>query len=206
MMEELDLLKKDWKKNESSFEQISEGAIYKMIHQKSSSIVKWILIISILEMLLWTGISVFYNTDEYLLKFHSQKIIDYSRYLTVFNYIVVTFFIYMFYKNYKAISIITSTKQLMNDILKTRKTVQYYVWYNLVMIVISMIIGFLLVFSVDPRMHELTTKHNGLLFMIVFCVVCTAIIFGLFWLFYKLIYGILLKRLYKNYKELKKMV
>ena len=95
MMEELDLLKKDWKKNESSFEQISEGAIYKMIHQKSSSIVKWILIISILEMLLWTGISVFYNTDEYLLKFHSQKIIDYSRYLTVFNYIVVTFFIYM---------------------------------------------------------------------------------------------------------------
>ena len=205
MMEELDLLKKDWKKNESSFEQISEGAIYKMIHQKSSSIVKWILIISILEMLLWTGISVFYNTDEYLLKFHSQKIIDYSRYLTVFNYIVVTFFIYMFYKNYKAISIITSTKQLMNDILKTRKTVQYYVWYNLVMIVISMIIGFLLVFSVDPRMHELTTKHNGLLFMIVFCVVCTAIIFGLFWLFYKLIYGILLKRLYKNYKELKKI-
>ncbi len=205
MMEELDLLKKDWKKNESSFEQISEGAIYKMIHQKSSSIVKWILIISILEMLLWTGISVFYNTDEYLLKFHSQKIIDYSRYLTVFNYIVVTFFIYMFYKNYKAISIITSTKQLMNDILKTRKTVQYYVWYNLVMIVISMIIGFLLVFSVDPRMHELTTKHNGLLFMIVFCIVCTAIIFGLFWLFYKLIYGILLKRLYKNYKELKKI-
>lgn len=205
MMDELDLLKKDWKKNESSFEQISEVAIYKMIHQKSSSIVKWILIISILEMLLWTGISVFYNTDEYLLKFHSQKIIDYSRYLTVFNYIVVTFFIYMFYKNYKAISIITSTKQLMNDILKTRKTVQYYVWYNLVMIVISMIIGFLLVFSVDPRMHELTTKHNGLLFMIVFCIVCTAIIFGLFWLFYKLIYGILLKRLYKNYKELKKI-
>ena len=68
-----------------------------------------------------------------------------------------------------------------------------------------MIIGFLLVFSVDPRMHELTTKHNGLLFMIVFCIVCTAIIFGLFWLFYKLIYGILLKRLYKNYKELKKI-
>jgi hypothetical protein len=204
-MEALDLLKKDWKKNEDSFEQLSEVAIYKMIHQKSSSIVRWIVIISILEMLLWTGISVFYNTDEYLLKFHSQKIIDYSKYLTVFNYVVVVFFISMFYKNYRAISINTSTKQLMKDILKTRKTVQYYVWYNLVMIVISMIIGFLLVYSVDPRMHELTAKHNGLLFIIVFCVVCTAVIFGLFWLFYKLIYGILLKKLYRNFKELQKI-
>ena len=46
-MKELDLLKKDWKKNSDSFEQISEKEIYKMIHKKSSSIVKWILIISI---------------------------------------------------------------------------------------------------------------------------------------------------------------
>ena len=33
MMEELDLLKKDWKKNENSFEQVSETSIYKMIHK-----------------------------------------------------------------------------------------------------------------------------------------------------------------------------
>ena len=65
MMEELDLLKKDWKRNANSFEQISEVEIYKMLHKKSSSIVKWILIISILEVLLWTAISVFYNMDDY---------------------------------------------------------------------------------------------------------------------------------------------
>jgi hypothetical protein len=46
-MKELDLLKKDWKKSTVSFEQISELELYKMIHKKSSSIVKWILIISI---------------------------------------------------------------------------------------------------------------------------------------------------------------
>jgi hypothetical protein len=46
-MKELDLLK-DWK-NKDSFEQISEIEIYRMIHKKSSSIVKWILIISILR-------------------------------------------------------------------------------------------------------------------------------------------------------------
>jgi len=35
-MEELDLLKKDWKKNENSFKQVSENEIYKMIHRNSS--------------------------------------------------------------------------------------------------------------------------------------------------------------------------
>ena len=48
-MEELDLLKKAWKKEECSFDQVSEKDIYGMLHQKSSSIVKWILIISIVE-------------------------------------------------------------------------------------------------------------------------------------------------------------
>jgi hypothetical protein len=52
-MKELDLLK-DWQKNKDSFEQVSEIEIYRMIHKKSSSIVKWILIISIMEVLLWT--------------------------------------------------------------------------------------------------------------------------------------------------------
>jgi uncharacterized protein YneF (UPF0154 family) len=32
----------------------------------------------------------------------------------------------------------------MKDILKTRKTVQYYVWYNLAMIGVLLIIGFVI--------------------------------------------------------------
>jgi hypothetical protein len=39
-------IKKDWQKSDNSFNQISETEIYKMIHKKSSSIVKWILIIA----------------------------------------------------------------------------------------------------------------------------------------------------------------
>lgn len=35
MMEELDLLKKDWQKNAHAFEQVSEVDIYKMLHRKS---------------------------------------------------------------------------------------------------------------------------------------------------------------------------
>ena len=32
-MEELDLLKKAWKENENSFQQVSENQIYRMIHK-----------------------------------------------------------------------------------------------------------------------------------------------------------------------------
>ncbi len=203
MIKELDLLKKDWKKSENYFELVSEGAIYKMIHKKSSSIVKWILIISILEVLLWTGISVFYNSDESLKKIKSENLIYYFKYLTELNYVVVAIFIYMFYRNYRAISTITSTKQLMGDIMKTRKTVQYYVWYNLGIIAISMILVFVMVFTADPKLHQLSSKSNGLLLLIVFCTICILGVVGLFWLFYRLIYGILLQKLYKNYNELK---
>lgn len=205
MMQELDLLKKDWKKNEHSFEQISEVDIYKMIHKKSSSIVKLILIISVLEVLLWTIIGILYNSDDYFIKTHSEYLIPYFKYLNYFNYAIVAVFIYLFYKNYKAISTITSTKQLMNDILKTRKTVQYYVWYQLGMMTISMIIGFVLVFTVDPNLHEITSKQNALIFMILFCGLCLVVFIGIFWLFYRLIYGILMRKLYRNYNELKKV-
>ena len=205
MMQELDLLKKDWKKKENSFEQVSEVDIHKMIHKNSSSIVKWILIISILEVLLWTLISTVYNSDEYFIRTHSEYYIQYFKILSVFNYAVIGIFIFIFYKNYKAISTVRSTKQLMMDILKTRKTVQYYVWYQLGMMTISMIIGFTLVFTVDPKLQEITSKGNAMIFMILFCGICLVIFIGLFWLFYRLVYGILMRKLYKNYNELKQI-
>jgi len=48
-MDELELLKKDWQKNDKEYPKLSYNDIYKMILKKSSSIVKWIFIISLLE-------------------------------------------------------------------------------------------------------------------------------------------------------------
>lgn len=205
MIEELDLLKKDWKKSESSFQQITEVDIYKMIHKRSSSIVKWILIISILEVLLWTSVNVVFNTDDYLRQMHGEYLINYLKALTIFNYVVIAIFIYFFYINYRNISATNSTKQLMKDILKTRKTVKYYVWYNLGMIVLSSIAGFILAFSINPKMSQIT--HNMKAMVITICILAVFLIVfvGVFWLFYYLIYGTLLRKLFKNYNELKKI-
>ena len=207
-MKELDLLKKDWQKNDA-FEQVSEVDIYKMLHTKSSSIVKWIFIISILEILLWTLISLIFNTDDYLKKIKHEELEVYFEILTYFNYAVILIFIYLFYKNYVAISTTVSTKQLMKDILKTRKTVQCYVWYNLGMVGFSMMLGFFMAFTYNPEVVALMDKIGNNTKVMVITIGIFILIIGLFlgafWLFYRLLYGILLRRLYANYKELKKI-
>ncbi len=208
-MKELDLLKKDWQKSDNSFEQVSEIEIYKMIHKKSSSIVKWILIISILEVLLWTTLSICFDSNEYLEKIKHAELIGYFEVLTYFNYAVILIFIYLFYKNYILISTTASTKQLMHDILKTRKTVQYYVWYNLAMFVFSLIIGFVIAFAYNPEMdafkEQINKNSKVMAITIGFLAIVSVTFFGFFWLFYRLLYGILLRRLYANYTELKKI-
>ncbi|KFF15556.1 hypothetical protein [Flavobacterium hydatis] len=207
-MKELDLLKKDWNKTANTFQQVSEVEIYNMIHKKSSSIVKWILVISLLEILFWTISNFVFSIDDFLKQINHPEYILYLEVITYFNYVVVLIFVYFFYKNYTTISTTKSTKLLMSSILKTRKTVQYYVWYNLAMAVITSIISFFIAFS-SPEMNYLKEKiaTNGtvMLMVIGILVLVTLFFLGLFWCFYRLIYGTLLRRLYANYKELKKI-
>ncbi|MCL6462070.1 MAG: hypothetical protein I4O51_09400 [Flavobacterium micromati] len=208
-MKELDLLKKDWQKSDNSFAQVSENDIYKMIHRKSSSIVKWILIFSILEVLLWTFLSLFSNIDNYLKEINHIELILYFDIFNYVNYAIIIVFIYLFYKNYVVISTTTSTKKLMQDILKTRRTVQYYVWYNLGMVLLSCIIAFTIAFVYNPEMElvkdKIAANNIAMLITIGFLLLTSILFIGLFWLFYKVVYGTLLRRLYANYKELKKI-
>ena len=207
-MKELDLLKKDWQKN-NNFEQVSEVEIDTMLHQKSSSVVKWIFIISILEIVLWATISLFFNSDDFLKNTKYEEFAFYFESLNDLNYLVIFVFIYLFYKNYVAISTTVSTKQLMKDILKTRKTVQYYVWYNLGMVVLSLLIGFFIAFTSNPDVVILRDKMASdakvLSITIGILILKIALFLGVFWMFYRLLYVLLLKKLLANYKELQKI-
>jgi hypothetical protein len=97
----------------------------------------------------------------------------------------------------------------MKDILKTRKTVQCYVWYNLGMVAVSLIIGFFIAFTYNPEVIVLRDKiaSDGKVMAITIgiLILTIAVFLSVFWLFYKLLYGILLRRLYANYSELKKI-
>lgn len=210
-MEELDLLKKAWQKDSHKYEQVSETEIYKMLHTRSSSIVKWIMIISVIEFLFWMLINICYNTDDYIRKLHAENTMVYFKILNFINYAVILYFIYNFYRNYIKISTTASTKQLMQDIIRTRKTVQHYVWYNLGMIVLSLIAGFVIAFTYNPKMEIIKDKiahesnYHTLCITLGIMLLACIIVVGIFWLFYRLLYGILLRKLNTNYKELKKI-
>src|SRR5690606_33547815 len=99
IMDELELLKKDWKRRENSFEQVTESEIYKMLHRKSSSLVKWILIVSILEVLFWIVISVLFKTDDSLKAIKPNNVLSVFEIVSYLNYGVIAGFIYVFYRN-----------------------------------------------------------------------------------------------------------
>ena len=212
MMDELDILKKDWKKSESSFNQITEKEIYGMLHKKSSSIVKWILVISILEIAFWSVLGFFTADENYLKTLEQYHLREVMPIITTLNYGVILFFIYLFYKNYKTINTTDTVKQLMHTILKTRKTVQHYVWYNLIMTFLSMVLVVVFQLKYDPNIEKVfknvsSTMDSNLFYLMVtfFYIIVIVAVIGFIWLFYKLIYGILMKRLNNNYKELKKI-
>ena len=53
-MDELELLKKDWETSSKNYREFNKEELYKIISKRSSSIVKWIFIISILEFGIWS--------------------------------------------------------------------------------------------------------------------------------------------------------
>jgi hypothetical protein len=174
--------------------------------------VKWILIISILEFLCWSVITVFLNDEKY-----QEKLERYGMDTTMFivnglNYLITIGFIYVFYRNYKTISTTDSTRQLMKNILKTRKTVRNYIWYNLATVVVSVVISIILLFYHNSKimslMENATSNGHEVIFIVICIVISGVFIIGLiclFWLFYKLLYGKLLKKLFENYSELEKI-
>ena len=208
-MKELDLLKKDWKKQESMFKQLSKVDIYALIHKKSSSIVKWILIICILEFIFWGALNFVIpdNVFDVYEKFHLNTFLYISY---AFHYIVVFVFMFYFYKNYKSICVIDNTRNLMEQIIATRRVVNYYIIYNIVLYIILSIILNIVFFSNKKLMLEVfeikrinIDDSHFFNIMLLSQIIVIVVVTFLLWLYYKILYGILLKKLNRNYIELK---
>ncbi|SKB83868.1 hypothetical protein SAMN05660776_0048 [Salegentibacter holothuriorum] len=210
-MDGLDLLKKDWKKREGSLPQLSYNQIYKMLWKRSSSIVKWIFLISIVEFLFWALITVFMADHEYWEEMERIHLKEFTVATYVINYAITFFFIFCFYKNYRKISSTDNAAQLMKNILQTRKTVKYYIGYILISTALVALIYtyFMMDYHVSSTVVDDMEKYSFTpLQWLMFAGIMIgglAVFLGLIWLFYRVVYGILLRRLNRNYKELKKL-
>ncbi|WP_299112712.1 hypothetical protein [uncultured Winogradskyella sp.] len=208
-MDELELLKKDWNKEKATYKSFSDSDIYPMLQKKSSSIVKTLFYISIAELGFWILVNTlpYFISEAYREKLNTSYENPLFMALSILSFVVILVFIYLLFKSYKSISITDNAKKLMESILRTRKVIKYYVIYNLVMIFISIPLSLYFEFNQNTVFHDQVASMNSTqtIKLYVVTVFITGIFLLVFWLFYKLLYGILLKRLNRNYDELKKL-
>ncbi len=210
-MDELDILKKDWQNNPHREEkQVTGNEIYPMLHKKSSSIVKTLFYISIAELIFWVLLNTipYFSSEEYQQEF--EKTFgnhDIAMAIMILGYAIILVFVYLLYKSYKAISVTDNVRKLMKSILKTRKVIKYYVIYNLVAGFFIMSFGFYEASTNDPQIAAQFSEFSDKQMLVTAFIMILSIAFfiGIIWVFYRLIYGILLRRLNRNYQELRKL-
>ena len=210
-MDVLEKCKKTWKNQPEDVSKFSAAESYNLAHSKSSSIVKWIFIIGILEFVFWTGLNLIIP-DSFYKVYEDLELMGLLNVFMALHYIIIAIFLYIFYNNHKRVSLTDNTKKLMKNILRIRKTVKYYVFYNLATVFLISIIVNAILFSDSDKLMKTMNPNNLAIDMsqiitvtIISQVIALIIILVLLWLFYKLVYGILLKKLNRNYKELAKL-
>lgn len=213
-MDELELLKKDWKENKSDdFKNYTEKELFAMTKKRSVSIAKWVFIIALLELGFWFLIG-------YLMPSSSED----KEYYEVLNniplikgilYVLGEFAVYLpyvfigllLYLNFK-IKREENPKKLMEKILLMKKCIQWYIRIFLGEIVAFFIISMILSFYIESNSLEGAELEELYLFAFVMFIPLLMIIFifALFLRFiYHLVYGNLLHKLKQNYEELSRM-
>ena len=200
-MDLLDNYKKAWKNQPEEASKRSTIEIYKLAHSKSSSIVKWIFIIGILEFVILNTLSFFMDTDKSNEELKALGLERFIFYFSFIYYAVLAYFLILFYLNYKRISVIDNTRVLMKKILVTRKTVKRYVIFNLAITALIVIIV-----TITTLQNEFdVVGGTNIILITVILIALLGLTLGIMWLFYQLLYGFLLKKLKTNYKELAKL-
>ena len=214
-MDELELLKKDWQKKEGMLPKLSYDEIYSMIWKKSSSIVKWIFIISVIEFVLPHLLYLLPSVRDGMDFYDQLGVKNMMVGINVVSYMIIFYFIFQFYKRYREISVLDSAKDLMHRIIRTRRTVKHYIIFALSLflftfltIAVAVYVGdgdnLIAVLNLGDEAKNMSINRLKLIISFVFVImgiICTALI----GLIYFLIYGLLIRKLGRNYRELKKL-
>lgn len=203
-MDGLDLLKQHWQKN-NDFPKVDKEAIRGMLYKSSSSLVKWIFIISLIELSLGIIFNVWYFFSGIKVEYSEESLwLDYlDNTATVIGYFITFYFIYAFFKAYMKIRNTKNTKDLLNDVLTARKRVSQYISFNIYLIIFSIGLGFLS-FILENHVFEKGTGEIILYLMLMVIVggLMGWLFISLLKLYFRVLYVRLVKKLEKNYDEL----
>lgn len=201
---DLDKIKEVWR-SQSNKEIYTSEQIFNMLKSKSINSVKWIFMISLSEVCIAIFIYLFSlmkpNTKLVNTLQTSNEYIPYVyKALNITVFIVSIVFIYYFFKSYRKIKVQSSVMDLTKQIINFRKRVNYFIYFNLG---IFLIIFSVLIFIILSSSYSFEWISMNGLWVFISIVSMFAISFGLLYLYYYLVYGVFLRRLKKNIKDLK---
>ncbi len=212
-MDELDVLKKDWKKQMADLPSLSNTEIEGMLLKKSSSIVKWIFVVSLLEFTLPHLMLLVPGAGQSMEFYSGMPVHGVLIGMTVIYYIGVAYFIRKFYLRYKEISVLDNVRRLLKKIVATRHTVRNYVIFSLSMtflFICMVILGIYLGDSLPPMPsnEDILAKYpleTAKAILMISTGITGVLIIGFMGLVYFLLYGLLLRKLFRNYNDLKQV-
>ena len=215
---DLDQYKKTWQSQDRQ-QKYNSNDILEVLNQKSRNYVKYIFWICVAEFIVFGGITFFYTffgNDSNSLLSLLQKIglnetpnmkadIAHFNFLSkVLSLVVTGIFAIVFYNNYKKINIESNIKQFILQIFKFKKTVRYFIITNILLLVLFNVLIAVFIFGYINEQNLHLPSYNW--WILVISILFT---FGvsllLIYIYYKLLYGIILKKLSKNLEQLKEI-
>lgn len=215
---DIDDFKKSWQEQDVQ-PKYGSSEIIEMLNKKSRNYVKYILWISIAEFLILLVANIYYlmqestqgsftriverigitQTDEIAHNFDSIYWVMKS-----ISLLVTLFFVYRFFINYKRIRIEQNLKDLILQIIQFKNTVNAFIITNIALLVVfTSALVIYVSYQINHQSEEISRETYigfivGSVVTLVFCAI-------LFWIYYKIIYGILMRRLGKNLKQLQEI-
>ncbi|MDR2236585.1 MAG: beta-carotene 15,15'-monooxygenase [Chryseobacterium sp.] len=213
---DLDSFKKTWQEQPVQ-PKYDSTEILSMLNRKSRNYVKYIFWISVVEFLFFSVLGLFYffqgeESDSFrkiLEKLGAQESpeiesnFDYA-YLSIkiLSLLITAYFVLKFYRNYRKIKIEENLKGLITRIIKFKKTVNAFILISIVILVAFTFVFTAFIFY-TLNSQNIRPSNTNLIIVIVGTIVSTVLCILLIWLYYRLVYGIIIRKLDKNLKQLK---
>lgn len=201
-MKELEDLKNKWAEQDFSHS-FSKEDIKGFLQKKSTYSIKWIFYLSIVEFILYLSFPLL--VPNYLDSFDYYKslnLFEFSIITTVLGYVLLIYFMWRFFQNYKKISVANSLKDHLSAILNTRRAVNQYFYFNVAILIVFTIVVLVSALQLDKNMIGFQEENSSILTMLFVIGLVIAVILGIFGLLYYFVYGRFLRPLKNNEKEL----
>ncbi|SIS78921.1 hypothetical protein SAMN05421786_102100 [Chryseobacterium ureilyticum] len=215
---DLDSFKKTWQEQpvQPKYDNLE---ILQMLNRKSRNYIKYIFWISVVEFLFFSVAGLFYffqeeesdNFRKMLERLGAQEAPEVENnfghaYLAIkiLSLLITAYFVLKFYQNYRRIKIEENLKGLITRIINFKKTVNAFILISIVLLIAFMLVLTSFIFYTLNSQNIQPTSSNLTIF-IVGIIVSTLLAISMIWVYYRLVYGSIIKKLDKNLKQLKEI-